>query len=496
MSVSRYRKNTLSRFLRNGVALAAGGVVAQVALLFIEVMIARNLGATVYGIFATTYAFTVLATFIVDFGSTWWTIQEGSRRPAELPSLLGNSLVLKTVTFVVLFFVVVIAIFAAPVPPDVRLFVAIFGLYALGIATQDSLSAVYAARQDMHVNAVFQALSPVAILAVYLIVTANGLSLVDIAVAYVAGAAAVAVVWLIWTSRRMEIRGDIRSSIQLAFDSYHYGLTGILRQIFYRTDVVMIAFIAGVAEAGLYAAAMKFLDLFYKVPVLVGRVVLPALFAGSHNQIAEKFENLVSGYARMLVSIGAGAALMTFLAAEKLVALVFGSEYSSSVFVLQILSLAMALKCMMTVSEGVLSSLDRHMERWSSLGFAVILNVILNLFLIPHLGGVGAAIATIASGVALVVLYVVRGFGRSRIVDAATWFAIPLILAIVIGGVISTLGLSAPLAVAIATALFLGLLFMTRIFRIGELMELRDSILLNVDRQAFRSQDHNSPPTS
>jgi len=496
MSIGTRRKNTLSRFLQNAVALAAGGVVAQVALIIVEVIIARDLGAAAYGVFVTTYAFTVLATVFVDFGSTWWTIQEGSRRPAELSSLLGNSLVLKALTFVVLFLVVVVVIFAGSVPPDVRLFVSIFGLYALGMATQDSLSAVYAARQEMHINAVFQALSPVAILAVYLIITADGLSLVDVAVAYVAGAAAVAVVWLIWTSRRMAIRGDIRNSIQLALNSYHYGLTGILRQIFYKTDVVMIAFIAGVAEAGIYAAAMKFIDLFNKIPVLVGRVVSPALFAGSHNQIAEKFENLVSGYARMLVSIGGGAALITFLAAEKLVALVFGSEYSSSVAVLQILSLAMALKCMMTVSEGVLSSLDRHMERWTSLGFAVIFNVILNFLLIPHLGGVGAAIATIASGVALIVLYVARGFGRSRIVGAVGWFAIPLILAIVIGGVISTLGLSVALAVLIAAALFLGLLLMTRFFRIGELMEFRDSIFSNADRQAFRAQDHNRPPTS
>jgi len=496
MSIGKRRKNTLSRFLRNAVALAAGGVVAQVALIIVEVIIARDLGAAAYGVFATTYAFATLAIIFVDFGSTWWTIQEGSRRLAELPSLLGNSLVLKALTFVVLFLVVVVVIFATPVPPDVRLFVAIFGLYALGIAIQDSLSAVYAARQDMHVNAVFQALSPVAILVVYLIVSADGVSLVDVAVAYVAGAAAVAGVWLIWTSRRMEIRGDIRNSIQLALNSYHYGLTGILRQIFYKTDVVMIAFIAGVAEAGIYAAAMKFIDLFNKIPVLIGRVVSPALFASSHNQIAEKFENLVSGYARMLVSIGAGASLITFLAAEKLVPLVFGSEYSSSIAVLQLLSLAMALKCMTTVSEGVLSSLDKHMERWSSLVFAVILNVILNLFLIPRLGGVGAAIATIASGVTLVVLYVVRGFGGSRIVDASGWFAIPLILAIVIGGVISTLGLSVSLAVLIAAALLVGLLLMTRIFRIGELKKFHDSIFSNADRQAFRSQDHNRPPTS
>jgi hypothetical protein len=61
MSIGSHRRNTLSRFLRNAVALAAGGVVAQVALIIVEVIIARDLGAAAYGVFATTYAFVTLA---------------------------------------------------------------------------------------------------------------------------------------------------------------------------------------------------------------------------------------------------------------------------------------------------------------------------------------------------------------------------------------------------------------------------------------------------
>lgn len=470
------------KLAKNGIALAVGGLVAQIAVILVEVVMARGLGAASYGIFATTYAFTILAIFLFDMGTTWWTIQEGSRRPDELPSLLGNSLLLKSVTFLVLYCIVVAVVLAVPLPDEVKGFIIVFGFYALGLALVDTLAAVFTARQEMHVNAVFQALSPVAILLVYLVAASDGVRLADAAIAYVTGSGFVGLVWLLWTSKKIRPVARIRDAFAMAKRSYHYGFTGILRQIFYKTDVVMIAFLAGPAEAGVYAAAVKFLDLFYKIPVLASRVVSPALFAESHKQTTSSFEVLVSGYSRMLVSVGAAASLVTFLAAEELVMLVFGAEYASSASVLRILSLAMILKCMMTVGEGVLSSLDRHTERWTSLAAAVVLNMLMNFALIPTFGGEGAAIATIVSGTALIVLYVVTGFGRERIHSAAIWFGLPAVIAMTVGATVNFTGVGVFVAVPTAVVAFVVLVFATRLMSFGEIKAIRNSLMPGKDR--------------
>ena len=44
------------RLMANAGALAVGGVLAQAAFLFVEAVIARQIGASAYGIFSAVYA--------------------------------------------------------------------------------------------------------------------------------------------------------------------------------------------------------------------------------------------------------------------------------------------------------------------------------------------------------------------------------------------------------------------------------------------------------
>lgn len=465
------------KLAKNGIALAVGGLVAQIAIILVEIVMARGLGASAYGIFATTYALVMLGIVLFDVGTIWWTIQEGSRRPADLPALLGNSLLLKTTTFLLLYAIVMAVVYFTPLTMEIKSFIAIFGFYGLSLALIDTLAAVYTARQEMHVNAVFQALSPVAILTFYLILASDGVSLNDAAIAYVAGSALIGIFWLLWTSREVRPIARVRDALALIRQSYHYGFTGILRQVFFKTDVVMIAILVGATEAGVYAAAVKFLDLFYKIPILASRVVSPALFSESQALSTGNFELLVSGYSRLLVSIGALASVVTFLAAEELVLLVFGDEYASSTSVLRILSLAMILKCMMTVGESVLSSLDRHTERWTSLAVAVLLNILINFALIPKFGGEGAAVATIISGLVLIVLYVLTGFGRERIRSAISWFGIPTLISVAIGAALSSTGLTITVAVPVAVVALIVLLFATGVLSTNEMKIIQKSLV-------------------
>lgn len=466
------------RLVKNGVVLALGGLVAQVAMILVEVVMARGLGAGAYGIFATTYAFALLGILLFDLGTTWWTIQEGSRRPQDLPWLLGDSLFLKTGTFCIVYLAVLVVMYFVPISSELRSFISIFALYTLALALIDTLAAVYTARQEMHVNAVFQALSPVVILLVYLVAATDGVSLIDAAIAFVAGAVLIGATWMVWTVRKVGIEARFPRALGMVRNSYHYGFTGILRQVFYKSDVVMLAFLAGAVEAGVYAAAVKFVDLFQKIPVLMNRVVSPALYAESYERkTSHSYEMILSGYARLLISIGAIAALVTFLAANDLVLLLFGSEYADSTDVLQILALVMVLKCMMTVSEGVLSSLDRHTERWTSLAAVVVLNIGLNFLLIPRFGSIGAASANIISGFTLVALYVGLGFGRARVWKAMVWFGVPVAIGLVVGYITHSLGLGAFAAVPVAVVAFLVLLLGSRLVAISELQAIGSSVL-------------------
>src|SRR5690606_34114509 len=150
-----------------------------------------------------------------------------------------------------------------------------------------------ASYQTMHVSAFYMGIAPVAILVAYFFYSWQELTLPDVGFAFVVGSGIVTGAWFASTLRR--VRPHVRpGSIKTALrGSYPYGLSGILFQVFFKADVVLISMLAGVHEAGIYAAAFKLVDLVGKVSVLAGRVFSPTIFKSSHE--SEKSFQMFTG---------------------------------------------------------------------------------------------------------------------------------------------------------------------------------------------------------
>ena len=461
------------RFARNVTSLAAGGVVAQVAFVLIEVVLARQLGAATYGIFSISYSVCVFALIVTDLGIDWWIVQEGSRDRAKLPVLLGNALRLKGTLVLITYLSAIAVVWAIDSPTELKVFLTVFALFVPGMSVSDTLAAVFSAEQRMHVNAVFQALAPLTVLICALAAYLLAPSLIGVGASYAVGMTVVATGWLAWTVREHQVAGDFRGALRMAAESYHYALFSGLSQVFSRIDIVLLAWLAGPIEAGLYAAGFKFVDLFYKVPVLLGRVMAPALFVSSRKPDREEFHGLVSAYARGLVLAGVVASVITWSLADEIVGLLFGDQYADSAQMLQILSVLMALKCMASVSQWVLSSLDKHALRWGSMAVCVACSIGLSVLLIPRLGSLGAAYATVASNILLVLLQVTGGFGRKLARDAYKWFLVPAgiaaaVLLLVVALPIDSHVLSTVCAVILTSAALIA----TRYIRVGEVHDI------------------------
>ncbi len=474
-AVERSLSSDVRRFARNGIALALGGVASQVVFVFIEVLIARQLGSETYGIFATTYAVVLFAVYLIDAGTAWWTVQEGSRDEAKLPALLGNSVTSELLIFFSLYILLLVSLLLLfPSQPN-KQFVAIFCIYALVLAIQANLAAVFASQQRMHITALFQGSAAIAVFAIYWISAARDDSLRSVAIAYVLGAGLVTGIWFAWTAASLRPKLSVRGIRSMLSQSYLYAMTGVLGQVLYKADIILLASLAGAREAGIYAAAFKFLDLFYKIPILAGRVFTPSLFKRS-TENWPAYRKLASGYARTQALVGASACLLTLLLAEELVLVTFGSEYVESVPILRVLSAAMAIKCLIVASEGLLSSLGQHKVRVVLMASAAVLNICLNLLLIPILGGVGAAVGTVITGFLLVSLYALIGLkslGSRRVLK---WFLVPMTLIALIAFVVMGITQTSWVRLILALASVPILVFVTRYIRINEIVVILNGL--------------------
>jgi O-antigen/teichoic acid export membrane protein len=89
------------------------------------------------------------------------------------------------------------------------------------------------------------------------------------------------------------------------------------------------------------------------------------------------------------------AAIGMFLVADPTIELVFGAEYAGAVPVLQVLSVYLVIHSITDIIDQPLDFLGRARDRAIAKSIASISNVGLNIWLIPLIGVVGAAIATV-----------------------------------------------------------------------------------------------------
>ena len=445
-------QSQLQRLARNGAALAVGGIIAQLAYTLLEILIARKLGAEAYGVFATAYALTVLAGYLMELGTHWWTIQEGSRDHDRLPVLLGSGLTVNAVMFAVLY-VVLAGTVSMLAPNPVMTFLLVIFPYGLVLTVQNGLASVYSSYQTMEVNALFQGLAPISILATYLVFSINDLSLNNVGLAYVVGGGIVTGIWFLVTMRKVQPRVSLRNIRTTLASSYQYALSTTLGQIYFKTDIVMLTILAGPREAGIYAAAFKLVEIVYKVAIMAGRVFAPAVFKASRDS-QKTFQTLVSLMIRSLAVIGLLAGIVAFLLAEEIILFMFGDNFAASVPVLRVLGGVMATTCMMVVLQLLLSSIDMHFQRVASVGVALVIQIAANALLIPKFGAQGAAVATLFSAVMLILMYTYAS-SRHGGFKFVRWLLVPSCLAVTVVIVAPGVGIGALAGAFTAVAVFL-----------------------------------------
>lgn len=471
------------RLAKNAMALVAGGIVAQLVMTLLEVLIARKLGAEAYGIFVTAYAWTVLGSILMGLGTAMWTIQEGSRDQGRIPLLLGSGLSISAVVFVGLYLLLCLVVWTVA-PDPILTFLLILLPYGLILCLQTNLASVFSCYQTMQVNALFQGIAPVGILAVYFVFSASDLSLEDVGLAYVIGGGIVTGAWLVYTLRKVRPRVSAASIRDVLRSSNQYALSNVLGHIYYRVDIIMLSALAGIREAGIYAAAFKLVELVFKVAVVAGRVFAPAIFKASHEP-GKSFQVFASMMTRFMAIAGLVAGVATFILAEEIILLLFGETYLASASVLRILGGVMVTRCMMVALQLLLSSIDLHSRRVACMAVTVVAHIAINAALIPRLGAVGAAWAALASGALLILLYALSA-SKQREFRFLRWLLMPSCLAVAIAVTVSVppflLDVNVVLRAAISISVFLAGLLALGFVRPDEIRFVLRSVLPNGSR--------------
>lgn len=196
-----------------------------------------------------------------------------------------------------------------------------------------------------------------------------------------------------------------RVSKKILYRTFFLSLTGMSFVILTRLDTIMIGHFLTQKAVGLYnvSSNITFNITMLSIPLILG--VIP-LFINSKN-----IKKLLHKNIKKLILINSLIFITLFLASNLLINFLYGLGFESSIAVLKILAIFPLFSSLQNLAQQILILKDKTKQIFFLGIVAVVLNVILNIVLIPAMGINGAAIATIISyGIwaAISLLYVIK----------------------------------------------------------------------------------------
>ena len=173
--------------------------------------------------------------------------------------------------------------------------------------------------------------------------------------------------------------------------------TNTARALDLHIDTILVGFFLNPASVGFYVLAKQITQFLETPAYAVGFSLAPTFGAEKARNNVERPSQIYETSLTYSLLVYLPAAVGLILVAEPTIRYVFGMAYLGAVPVLQVLALYVVFRAITTITENSLDYLGRARARAIIKIPTVGLNIVLNILLIPRLGIIGAALATVVS---------------------------------------------------------------------------------------------------
>ena len=387
----KYFKNTSWLFMEKILRMTVG--------LFVGIWVARYLGPEQFGVFSYAQSFVGLFTAIATLGLDGIVVRELVKDESRRDELIGTAFWMKLVgAFLVLIFLAVAVNFTSN---DTETNALVFIIASATIFQSFNVVDMYFQAKVMSKYVVYAntaSLFMSAIVKITLILNDAPLIVFAWVVLFDSFVLGVGFVYFyIKNNSTFSIKNlkfNKLTAVNLLRDSWPLILSGIVVSVYMKIDQVMIKEMLDSEAVGQYAAAVRLSEAWYFIPMVIASSLFPAII--NAKKINEKlyYERLQKLYDLMVWIAIAIALPMTFLS-DWVVELLYGGQYNEAGGVL-----------MIHIWAGIFVFLGVASGQWFVAGnmqllsfhrtlLGAIVNVVLNIILIPKYGINGAAISTI-----------------------------------------------------------------------------------------------------
>ena len=392
-------KDIFSRITWNTTVLISAQIIEKFVNFFIVVILVRYLSEGEFGQYGFVSSYVILFNIFINLGVTGLSTREISRKPDMASHILTAVLVpvlfSSAVTFAIIYWS--IALTKAGQPEIIN--AAKIAAAALIISNiTDIFGTIPRSKEKMIYTAIPRLIKQLIFFLLCLLLLPKGIGLTGVFwLLFFAGLIELflqlffsMIVLNVFPSRKFDsalCKGMLKEAFPLA-------IVSVSVIIYYKIDSVMLSYMQGDRQVGLYTAAYNLAFAFLFIGTSFHQAVFPVLsklYINSRERLLQIYRLSVKYLAIIGLPICAGMILLS----HRIVILVYGENYIYSSKALQILMIAFLLMFVNGLMGNALVSAGNQRGLARIVGRGALINVGLNLLVIPFYGFTGAASTTV-----------------------------------------------------------------------------------------------------
>jgi O-antigen/teichoic acid export membrane protein len=367
--------------------------------LVISVFIARHLGPRDFGILSYAFSVTAFLGTFAYLGLSGIVVRDIVKHPDETGSLMGSGFALKMIG-ALLGYGVIVSLALLGHPSSVESWVLIITGALLLFQPMEIIDLWFQSRTESKYPVLGKGLA-------FLLASAGNITLVFVGASVLAFAAVTLTEFVLafflllatyvykgQSIRAWKFQGS--KMLRLLRQSWILILSGFLGLVYLKIDQIMLRWMVGAEEVGIYSVAVRFSEAWYFIPSVIAVSVFPTLVEARQRNRENYEKKLQQGF-DILFAIAFSIAVLIAFTATPAINFLFGPEYKQAGGILVI-----------HIWAGVFIFMRALFSKWIlmenlipfslySHGLGALVNVGLNLLLIKPYGGYGAAVATLFS---------------------------------------------------------------------------------------------------
>lgn len=403
----------LKFIVRSGFWIFITFIFSKIFIYLYRIIIAKNLGVEAYGLFSIAFSifllFSTIGTLSLDRGLLRFiSYYKAKNETGNIREIIKKALIIETIIgillFLLLYFIskpISIYIFHnARLIPLIKIISFSIPLYLIYTIITSYLQAIEKTVLASVVNNIVNNLARIIFLLIFIYL---GFGINSVGYSYVFSFIVVLTVIIVFSNIIKTLRSKEKATYNMTNELIIYSIpllgSTIISQLQGMVDTTLIGYFKGAYDAGLYNAALPIATLLIIFPVVIYPTVIQQLTKYYSKENKEGIKTLFKQIPKWMLLINLPLAALIALFPGVFINLLFGKEFLSASFSLTLITIYNLLFSIYMVSFYSFEVIKKTKSLFIVTTSALLINLIMDIILIPKLGINGAAISILTSGI-------------------------------------------------------------------------------------------------